>query len=692
MPTPPAAPKHPSTTTLHGDTRVDNYAWLSNPEDPNVIAYLQAENAYAEQLLAARSTAIDALYEEIRSHVNEDDQSVPVRSGNYEYWAATTQGEQYRRHMRRRVRDEAGAPLDSPRPEELLFDTNAAAEGHDYYDLGILAITPDGKRMAWGYDIAGDEQYELHIRDLETGSELGDALEQVAPGCAWSLDGATLFYTRVDDTHRTYQVWRHHLGTPTEDDVCVFEEPDGRFSVDIGVTKTNTHIVITTASSTSSEQFTIPASSPDEQPTCFARRRADIEYDIDFDPGNPGRSAQWIIFHNTDGPDGRISRCGLDQTDPAQWEDLIPHVAGIRRMGFDLCTNHIAVFERERANTQVRVFDLRDGTESMISGGEATTIELMGNDEPDEPLRYARTSLIEPRTIVDRDLATGEDTLRKRQDVPGDFDESRYITERIWGTAPDGTEIPLSVARLRSVPLDGTAPCLLYGYGSYEISIDPTFKAPTLSLLDRGVTFAIAHVRGGGEMGRPWYEDGKFAQKHHTFSDFVAAADHLVATGYTSHERLAIRGRSAGGLLIGAALNLRPDLCAVASLEVPFVDALTTMLDDSIPLTTLEYEEWGNPNDPEPYSWIRSYSPIDNLREASYPALYVCGGLHDPRVGFWEPAKYVANMRARNACRGPVILRTEMGAGHAGPTGRYHAWKEEALVMRFLLDNIGVHG
>lgn len=690
MPTPPLAPQRPLERTAQGETRVDPYAWLSRRDDPAVTEYLTAENAYADTILAPRAEAAGALYEEMRLRIKEEDRSVPSRQGNFEYWSETDECDQYARHFRRRVRDDAGAPLANPGPDELLFDTNAAAANLEYYDLGILSVSPDGTLMAWGCDIEGDELHELRVRELASGKDLDDVVSDVAPGAAWSLDGSTLFYARVDDTHRTHQVWRHELGTPQTDDVCIFEELDPSFSVDFGATKTNAYVIVNSSSSTTSEQHYLDAATPGDSPICFATRQTGIEYDIDFDPGDNDRPAQWIILHNTDAPDGRISRCNLNNTNPEVWEDLVPHVPGIRRMGFDLSTHHLAIAERHAASTQLRIVDLRDGSERVITGGEAATIELLGNDEPDEPLRYARTSLIEPRTTIDVDLASGAEAVRKQQEVLGTFDQSNYVTERLWANAEDGTQIPLSVARRKDVPLDGTAPCLLYGYGSYEISVDPTFSSLRLSLLDRGAVFAIAHVRGGGELGRPWYEDGKLGLKHHTFSDFVAAADHLVSSGHTTHERLAIRGRSAGGLLIGAVLNLRPDLCAVASLEVPFVDALTTMLDDSIPLTTLEYEEWGNPNIAEQYAWIRGYSPIDNLQDATYPAMHVSGGLNDPRVGYWEPAKYVATIRSRITCRGPVILRMEMGSGHGGPSGRYASWKEEALVMRFLLDNVGV--
>lgn len=689
MTTPPSAPQRPLQRVMHGETRNDPYAWLSDRNDSETIEYLTAENAYANDFLSLRKGAADALFEEIRGKIQEADQSVPVRHRSFEYWSATATDQQYVSHHRRRVRldgnDIENAPL------ELLIDVNTAAEGHDFFDLGILSIAPSEMLLALGSDTEGNELYRLRFISLDGTAAPEEVLEDIGSSVIWSADSKYVFYLRVDTSLRPFQVWRHELGTSVATDVCIFEETDEQFAVDIGGTKSDAWIVMVSASSTSTESWTIPTAAPLSDPVCFAPRRTSIEYEIDHHPGSDSFPPTWVIAHNDAAPDGCIATCPIDDTTPERWVEVLPHLPGTRRMGFDLTAYGIAVAERENADTHIRLLDLRDGSQKIITGGPATAVVLLGSEEFDAPLRYVRTSLTQPRITIDRDLETDSETVRKIEPVLGGFESSNYLTERHWATASDGTKIPLSIARHRDTPLDGTAPCLLYGYGSYEISIDPSFNPGRLSLLDRGVIYVIAHVRGGGELGRSWYEDGKFGNKHHSFSDFVSAAEYLFEQQFTSAKRLAIRGRSAGGLLIGGTLNLRPDLCAVASLEVPFVDALTTMLDASLPLTTVEYEEWGNPNDIEGYRWIRSYSPIDNLHDdQTYPSLYITGGLHDPRVGYWEPAKYVATIRERITCRGPVLLRTEMGAGHMGPSGRFDALREEAEVLRFLLDQIGV--
>ena len=547
----------------------------------------------------------------------------------------------------------------------------------------------------------------MRFRDLTSGREAEEALEDTSYGVAWANDNATVFFVRVDEAMRPHQLWRHRVGADPSDDALVHEEPDERFYLGVGRTKDDRFVLMGLDSKVTSEYRVLAADDPEGRFTVVEPRRQGIEYSVDHDRGDPdgGRPGRFLIVTNDGAEDFRLMAAPDDDPGRGSWAEVIPGRPGVRLDAVDPFAGHLVVYEREDGETRVRVVDAVTGASTRVDQPETpSTVWAGSNPEYDTTvLRYEYTSMVTPRSVFDLDLATGGSVLRKRQPVLGDFDPSRYRTERRWAEADDGTLVPISLVYrpdlVRPGREGGGAPCLLYGYGSYEASMDPTFSSLRLSLLDRGMVFAIAHVRGGGELGRHWYEEGKYLAKPNTFTDFVACARTLVDGGWTSPDRLVARGGSAGGLLMGAVANLAPGLFRAIVAEVPFVDCLTTILDETLPLTVLEWEEWGNPvEDPEVYAVMKSYSPYDNVRSVDadgtpvrYPDILATGGLSDPRVGFWEPAKWVAKLRAANP-ENRVLLKTEMGAGHAGPSGRYDAWRDEAFVYAFVLEAVGLTG
>jgi len=577
-------------------------------------------------------------------------------------------------------------PVAPPDDEVVLLDENVEAAEHEFFRLGGFTISPDHRLAAEAVDLSGGEVFTVRVRDLSTGELLDDEIPCAAYGLAWFDDSATFLYTVPDDAWRPHQVWCHRLGTPSTDDRLILEEPDQRFWLGVGRTRSDRYLAIHASSKVSSEWHVVDAADPTARPRLVAQREHGVEYVVDH------RGDQFVIVTNADGAeDFKLVTAPTDDPGRTNWKDLVPHRPGIRLESADAFADHLVLSERTEARTQLRVVDPASGDGRLLAMDEDVYTAGTGPNPAFDTrlLRFTYTSLTTPAQVVDIDLDTGDRLLIKEQPVRGGYERDRYVSWRAWASAPDGTSVPISLVRRHDVPVDGSAPCLLYGYGSYEISMDPTFSAPRLSLLDRGVVFAIAHVRGGGEMGRRWYEDGKFLAKPNTFSDFVACADHLVAQGVTRPDRLAIRGGSAGGLLIGAVLNLRPDLVAAAVAEVPFVDVVTTMSDPTLPLTVIEYDEWGNPDQVEYLDVMRSYSPYDNVQALDYPALYVTAGLNDPRVQYWEPAKWIARLRATATGGGPFLLETKLGAGHAGRSGRYDAWRDEARVLAFVLDRVG---
>lgn len=688
MPDAPLAARRPVETTRHGHTSVDDYGWLRDPEDPEVIAHLEAENAYTEAMLAHTEELRAELFEEIKARIKQSDTSAPTRRDGWLYYDRTLEGEQYAVHCRRRV-DDGPPPPDgaSDEHEQILLDENAEARGHDYFALGALSVSPDHALLAYAPDRAGNEIFTLRFRDPDTGEDLPDVIERrVGHGAAWANDSRTVYYTVQDDAHRPYQVWRHRLGTDPADDELILQEDDERFWIGVGRTRSDAFVVIALGSSITSELHLLDADDPQASPRVVAPREQGVEYHLDH------RGDQLLITTNADGAeDFKLVTAPAATPGREHWAELVPHRPGIRLMGVDAFRDHVVLYERADALTRIRLLWPESGEERVVDQPEEVYAAGPGaNPDYDAvTLRYVYTSMVTPRTVYDLDVRSGERALVKRQEVLGGYDPGDYVTRREWATAPDGRRVPISVVHRADLDRDGSNPCLLYGYGAYEHSVDPGFSSLRLSLLERGFVFAIGHPRGGGEMGRRWYEEGKFLHKRNTFTDFTACAEHLIGAGYTSSERLAIRGASAGGLLIGAAVNLRPDLFGAVVAEVPFVDIVNTMSDRSLPLTVIEYEEWGNPEVPAYHEAMLDYSPYDNVRPTAYPAMLVTAGINDPRVGFWEPAKWVAKLRRAKTDDRPLLLKTELGAGHFGPSGRYDAWKDEALVLAFLIDTVG---
>lgn len=690
---PPAAKRVPSERTHHGDTVVDEYAWLAAKDDPETIAYLTAENEYTDARTAHLADLRADLFEETRRRTQETDLSVPTRKGGHWYYTRTVEGQQYGVHCRRAVRDGEtdppvsadGAPLDG---EEVLLDGNLLAEGHDFFSLGAFDVSPDGRWLAYSTDFSGDERFTLRVKDLTTGELLPDEVPDTFYGSAWSTDASVLFYVTVDDAWRPNRVWRHTIGSPAADDVVVHQEDDERFWVGVELTRSEKFILIDVHSKVTSEVLVIPAGNPTGAPAVIAPRRQGVEYTVEH------HGHRFLILHNDNAEDFALAFTSADV--PGDWVPLIEHTPGTRLEAVDAFANHLVVSLRTDGLTGLRVLPV--GSDDGYDIDFPEPLYSVGLDANPEyrtgRVRLRYSSLITPDSVYDYDLVTRQMVLLKQKPVlPGPdgrpYDPAEYEQHRDWALADDGTRVPISLVCRVGTPRDGSAPCELYGYGSYEASMDPWFSVARLSLLDRGVVFAVAHIRGGGELGRRWYDQGKLLAKKNTFTDFVACARHLVKAGWTTSDRLVARGASAGGLLMGAVANLAPDAFTGIVAQVPFVDALTSILDPSLPLTVTEWEEWGNPlDDPEVYAYMKSYTPYENVAAVDYPAILAVTSLNDTRVLYSEPAKWIARLRAL-APGGDYLLKTEMGAGHGGPSGRYDSWREEAFINAWILDRIG---
>ncbi len=690
----PAATRIPSERTHHGDTVTDEYAWLAGKENPDTIAYLEAQNTYTEAMTAGQAGLRAEIFGEIKGRTKETDLSVPTRRRGWWYYSRTVEGEQYAVHCRRVVASDDerppmtqdGSPLDG---EEILLDGNELAGDQPYFSLGAFSVSPDGSKLAYSTDFAGDERYTMRFKDLGSGETAADEIPGTYYGSAWSRDGSSLFYVTVDDAWRPYRIWRHTLGTPVEQDALVFEETDQRFFAGVWLTRSERYVVISTSSKLTSEEWLLDASDPAGEPRVVAPRRQGVEYSVDHQVSADGTD-RLLILHNDGAENFEIATATLD--DPAAWTPLVPYRADTRLMDVGAFRDHLVVWFRRDGLTGLRVLR-NDGSEYEVPFGEPVrTVTPGANPEYGSRLfRLGFVSLVTPDSVYDCDTATGELTLLRRRPVlelpgRGAYRSEDYEQHRDWAIAADGTRVPISIVCRKDLPRDGSAPFLLYGYGSYEHSSDPSFSIPRLSLLDRGFGYAIAHIRGGGEMGRHWYEDGKLLHKINTFTDFVACARHLAAAGWTSPGGLVARGGSAGGLLVGAAVNLAPDAFGAVAAQVPFVDALTTILDPSLPLTVTEWEEWGDPlHDPAFYAYMKSYSPYENIAaDAVYPPILAITSLNDTRVRCTEPAKWIAKLQA-SAKGGPFLLKTEMIAGHGGRSGRYDAWHEEAMVLAWIV-------
>ncbi|ANS78259.1 Protease II [Serinicoccus hydrothermalis] len=695
---PPRAARVDVVRSHHGEDVTDPYEWLRDKTDPDVITHLEAENAYTE----ARTGHLDGLREriftEIKDRVQQTDLSVPVRHRDWWYYSRTIEGEQYAVHGRVAVGDSPQRPeLDpgaAPEGEQVLLDGNAEAQGEEFFSLGAFDVTPDGGRLAYAVDTTGDERFDLRVKDLETGEVLDEAVTGIGYGTAWSADGHHLFYTRVDDAWRPFQIWRHEVGSPAEADVLVHQEDDERFWMGVGSSRDDRHVLIWLGSKNTSETRILDAEEPTGSFRVVAPREEGVEYDVE-----PAGDRLWIV-HNRDHRDFALAVAPVSSTSAQDWSTVVPGEDGVRLAGVEAFAGHLVLSLRREGLTQLHVLPL-SGEGRPVGGGfqvpvdePVYTIESGANPTYEtDTLQVLVESMVTPRSVYDLDLGSGALELVKRQPVLGGYDPQDYQQHRLWATADDGTRVPISLVARRDLAPDGTHPGLLYGYGSYEVSADPHFSVSRLSYLDRGVVYAVAHVRGGGEMGRGWYEEGRMEHKTNTFTDFVACADHLVQSGWVAPDRLAAEGRSAGGLLMGAILNLAPERFRVVHAGVAFVDALTTILDPSLPLTVSEWEEWGNPvESAEIYALMRSYTPYENIRPVDYPAILATTGLNDTRVFYVEPAKWVARLRetvTSDPGERPILLKTEMVAGHGGRTGRYDAWRETAFEIAFVLDQLG---
>ncbi len=691
----PRAPRRP-TVLRHGDhERVDDWYWLRDRDDPEVLEYLKAENEFVATELARLEALRDQIFGEIKDRIQETDASAPLPWGAWEYFSRTIEGLEYAIHCRR-PRDTPGLPAPAAAPgtapgEEIVLDENALATEADYFALRGFAVSPSQGLLAYSADLSGGEVATLCFRDLTRGTTLPDEVDGVYYGLAWANDERTVFYVRPDAAMRPWQVWSHVLGTPNDDDVLTFQEDDERFELHVGRTLTGRFVVITSASKLTTEVRVLDADDPTAAPRVLASREQGVEYHVEHHYDDDG--SRFYVLTNADGASNfKLMLAPSDATSRDEWTEVIAHRDDVRLVDVDAFASHLVVTERAEALERLHVVDLaRDHDYLVDMPDEVYSAWVGGNLEFDAPgFRYVYTSLVSPVTDLSHDFATRTPTVIKQQTVNG-YEASEFEAHRLWATATDGTRVPISLVHRRGFPPEGGGPLNLYGYGSYEISIDPTFSVVRLSLLERDVAYAIAHVRGGGELGRPWYDKGKLDHKRNTFDDFVTCAEHLIAEGYTTADQLVIRGGSAGGLLMGAAANLRPDLYRAIVAEVPFVDCLTTMLDASLPLTITEWEEWGNPAaDIATYDYLLSYSPYDNVRAEPYPAILATAGLNDPRVQYWEPAKWVAKLRTTTTGDAPIYLKTELGAGHHGPSGRYEAWKDEAFVLAFILDQLGL--
>jgi oligopeptidase B len=688
---PPIARRHPVEHVIHGDRRIDNYGWLREKQNPEVIAYLNAENAYTDAVLHGTETFQEQLYQEMLGRILQTDLSVPYHLRGYLYFTRTEEGKQYAIHCRKLDADGS--------PEELLLDLNALAEGHSFLGLGSFDVSDDNHLLAYSLDTTGFRQYTLQIKDLRSGDTLPERIERVT-SAAWAADNRTLFYTVEDETtKRSYRLYRHTLNS-AEPDTLLYEENDERFRIQIERTRSGAFLLLTIASHTTSEVRYLAADQPQADFRMIAHREDTHEYYADHHPGPQGGRPGGIFYIRTNSTGRTFRLMTVSVEDPRRkfWREVIPTRPSVMLASADVFESHLVLCEREDGLPYLRIVDLPHSTPDALVASHrieftepAYNTSLGANPEfATSHLRFQYESFITPRSVFDYDLKTRERLLRKQQPVLGGYDPGQYTSERLHATAHDGTRVPLSIVHRRDLPRDSSSPLLLYGYGSYGISIPVSFNSNRLSLLDRGVIFAIAHIRGGGELGKPWHDAGRMHKKLNTFTDFIASAEHLIAANYTSPQKLIIEGGSAGGLLMGAVANMRPDLFRMVISHVPFVDVLNTMLDASLPLTVGEYEEWGNPQVEADYFYMKSYCPYTNLERKSYPAMLVKTSLNDSQVMYWEPAKYVAKLRTLKTDANPLLLKTNMGAGHGGASGRYDYLREIALNYAFLLTHLGM--
>jgi oligopeptidase B len=678
MPTPPIAPPRPHAITTHGQTRVDPYYWLRERDNPEVIAYLEAENAYTGAMMAHTETLQETLYAEMLGRIQETDLSVPVKIDNFYYYVRTQEEQQYPIYCRK--------PGSLDAEEVILLDLNAEAEGYDYLSLGVYEVSPDHTLLAYSLDTNGSEKYTVFIKNLRTGERLLDQIPNTSYSLEWANDNHSIFYTTHDEAKRPYKLYRHQLGAEVQDDVELYHEADELYRISLAKTKDHAYLLLASHSIETSEVYTLSADQPMGDFRLIHPRQTGMQYDLEH------RNGTYYILTNDEAKNFKLMTALAVNPGKDQWQPYIPHRGTVKLDNIDVFADYLVLYERENGLKTLRIQHFDSGATHSVEFPEPVyTFGAHSNPEFDSrTLRFTYMSLTTPDSVFDYDMATHERALKKQKPVLGDFDPNAYQSERLMATAPDGTQVPISLVYKQGLQRHGGNPCLLYGYGSYGASMEPWFSSNRLSLLDRGCIYAIAHIRGGQEMGREWYDQGKWLHKRNTFTDFIACAEMLVAAGYTCHERLAIMGGSAGGMLIGAVLNMAPHLAKAAVAQVPFVDIVTTMLDASLPLTVGEYEEWGNPNDPTYYNYILSYSPYDNVEAKTYPHLLITAGLNDPRVQYWEPAKWTAKLRASKIDHNRLLFKTNMGAGHSGASGRYDFLKEIAFEYAFILDMLDI--
>ncbi|HEY6803992.1 MAG TPA: S9 family peptidase [Pyrinomonadaceae bacterium] len=674
-PQPPMTEKKPNTTTIHGVTLVDDYFWLREKTNPAVMTHLKAENDYADAMMKPTEPLQAKLYNEMLSHIKQTDDSVPYQWGDYYYYTRTVTGLQYPIFCRKKGSTSA--------PEEIVLDENELAKGQKFMSIGAFTPSDDGNLLAYTTDNTGYRQYTLHVKDLRTGKLFPENIERVND-VVWAKDNKTLFFVTEDNvTKRSDKFFRHELGAEKSD--LVYEEKDELFDLVTWRTRDREVIFVDAASKTSTESRFLWASKPNAELKVVLPREKDHEYDVDH------RGNLFYIRSNKGAKNFRVVTAPVDDPSEKNWKEFVAHKPAVKIEGVSMFADYAVLSEWENGLQQIEVID-KAGKHSRIQFPEPVYAAGLGSNRVfnTNVLRYSYNSLVTPNSTFDYDMSTGRSTLLKQTEVPGGFDRANYQSERVFATATDGTKIPISVVYRKGVKLDGTAPMLLYAYGSYGISIPPTFSSSRLSLLDRGVIYAIAHIRGGGELGEEWREEGRMMKKMNTFTDFIACADHLIKAKYTTNDRLVIQGGSAGGLLMGAVSNLRPDLFKGVIAQVPFVDVLNTMLDASLPLTTSEYIEWGNPNEKPAFDYMKTYSPYDNVAKKNYPAMLVKVSVNDSQVPYWEGAKLVAKLRAMKTDQNPLLLKVNFGAGHGGSSGRYDALHETAYDYAFMLWQMGV--
>ena len=678
---PPVAPQRPGESEIHGNRHVDPWYWLKDIEDPATMEYLKAENAYTDAVMGPTQQLQDTLYEEMRGRIKEDDSTVPEKEGDYYYYVRFAEGQQYPVYCRKHLGLEA--------PEQAILDVNQLAEGQDYVRVGSLENSPDHRWLAYSLDTDGSETFTIHFKDLETGETLAERVPNTYYSLAWASDSRTVYYDVLDENHRPVLIKRHRLGDDPASDEVVYQEADHRFFVGAVRSVTGRFIFVIASGNNMAEWRFVDANQPDGSLTLMEPRRPDFEYDV------VEHEDKFLIRHNGDGArDFKVSETPVSAPEQENWRDFIPHEAGRPILDVLSFKDYLAIGYRRRGLPELEVMELPGGGTHTVAFDEEDYVlrASQGREWDTAVLRFSYASLTSPSTVYDYDMRTREREFRKQTEVLGGFDSSNYQTRRLWATARDGTQVPISVLYGKDTPLDGSAPLYLYGYGSYGLVMESDFGSARLSLVDRGFIFAVAHIRGGMEMGWDWYEQGKLLQKNNTFTDFIDCADHLIGEGYTSLGKVVAVGGSAGGMLMGAVANMRPDLFHAMVAHVPFVDVLNTMLDDTLPLTTMEYNEWGNPQVREFYEYIKSYSPYDNVTAQDYPHILITAGISDPRVTYWEPAKWTARLRHLKTDDNLLLAKIHMDSGHAGASGRFERLKEVALEYAFILKTLGMDG